>query len=250
MKDDGVIIFDGDEPLLTNMLTKDKHKRIRVGWKEENDLIPDKVDQKGFNGLIFQVQQLKGVSFHLPLLGKHNIKNALYAIAVAQLFSLAMDEISGGLRESKMTGMRLEVNVVHNGMKVINDTYNSSPTSVRSSIETLLELEPTMEKWVLLGDMNELGEQEEKYHFELGQYIVTKKISRIYTIGNRGRWVAKAASRMNQDPSRVIKHFSTRASAAEELLKEGHHHVLLLVKSSRALQLEEVVTYLSKGRVE
>lgn len=247
LKDEGIIVFDGDEPLLINELTKDPHKQIRVGWGKANDYIPSNVEAKGFEGSVFQVEKLQDASFYLPLMGRHNIKNALYAIAAASSFSLSHTEMSMGLQQMKMAEMRLEINVVGNGMKVINDTYNSSPTSVQSSIETLLELDSSMEKWVLLGDMNELGKEEERYHCELGEYLATTGISRIYTIGDRGRWISLAARKADPDPMRIIHHFTSRTSAAKELIEEGHNHVLLLVKSSRSLHLEEVITYLSKG---
>lgn len=244
LKKEGIILFDGDEPLLRERFKTDTHRQTTVGWKAGNDVYPYNVEQKGLEGSVFQTKE---ATFYLPLVGKHNIKNALFAMAIAQRFHLTDGDINIGFKRIQMTGMRLEVNMVQNGMKVINDTYNSSPTSVRSAIQLLLELEPTLEKWVLLGDMNELGMEEESYHREIGEYVAQEKISRIYTIGNRGSWIKEAAQMVNHNPKRVIHHFPSLISATEELLKEGHSNVLLLVKGSRSLQLEQIVTHLIKG---
>ncbi len=124
-------------------------------------------------------------------------------------------------------------------MDVINDAYNASPTSMRASIDLLMTIEQEREKWVLLGDILELGPDEKDYHREIGRYAVEKGVSRIFTIGDRGRWIAEGAK--ERDPLRAVTHFSSHDEAVQKIADIGRAGVLLLVKASRGLQLETVV---------
>ena len=96
------------------------------------------------------------------------------AAAVGRVLGLPEEAIAEGLRRVRPAGMRLETVVAENGMRVINDAYNANPTAVRAAIDWLADLEPEKEKWVLLGDMTELGADEERYHREIGRYAVEK----------------------------------------------------------------------------
>jgi UDP-N-acetylmuramoyl-tripeptide--D-alanyl-D-alanine ligase len=141
----------------------------------------------------------------------------------------------------------LELMTAQNQMLIINDAYNASPTSMRAAMNLLMEVEPDKDKWVLLGDIHEIGEQEETYHRELGEYAINKGISRIYTVGRRGYWIFEGAKASNQDPNRVIHHFSTLKEASESLHKAGNRNVILLIKASRAAKLDQVVQFLIEG---
>jgi UDP-N-acetylmuramoyl-tripeptide--D-alanyl-D-alanine ligase len=246
LKANGSIIYDGDENLLVQALTGDLHPQIRVGWKSDNDEFPVDIVMNGFSGFSFRSNKRK-TQFHLPLLGRHNIKNALLAVEVGRYFGLSEADIAKGLNQVQLTGMRLELETADNGMQIINDAYNASPTSMRAALNLLAELEPHLHKWALLGDIREIGSEEEKYHKELGRYAVEMKINRIYTTGEKGRWIAEGAKEANQDPRTEIRHFSSLDEASRVLLDEGNNQVLLLVKASRAAQLDQVVKNLIRG---
>lgn len=246
LKADGPIMYDGDEPLLEKFLADDLHPHVRVGWDNDLDESPVQIEMKGVQGFTFRSRQ-KHTLFRLPLLGRHNIKNALLAISVGRHFGLTEEMIAEGLAQVKLSGMRLEMKTATNGMLIINDAYNASPTSMRAALNLLTELEPQLEKWALLGDIREIGSEEETYHQDLGAYAVEKGISRIYTVGKRGRWIFEGAKAANQDPARTILHFDSLAEATRLLQKEGNEQVLLLVKASRAVQLDQVVKNLTEG---
>jgi len=140
--------------------------------------------------------------------------------------------------------MRLETVVAENGMRVINDAYNANPTAVRAAIDWLADLEPEKEKWVLLGDMTELGADEERYHREIGRYAVEKGVRRVYTFGDRGKWIAEGAKEAGKEIR--AEHFASLEDAAKTLRDQGNEGVLLLVKASRMVRLERVVQDLIK----
>ncbi|WP_124727712.1 UDP-N-acetylmuramoyl-tripeptide--D-alanyl-D-alanine ligase [Staphylospora marina] len=240
------IVFDGDEPLLERLLEGETRPLIRVGWAGRSEESPVEPEMKGFEG--FEFRSLRtGHRFRLPLLGRHNLKNALMAVEIGRHFGMKDEEISRGLESVKLTGMRLEPVRARNGLTIVNDAYNASPTSVKAALDLLAELEPGKEKWALLGDILEIGKDEEAYHRELAGYAIRRGVIRLYTYGRRGKWIHEEALALNRDPERVIRHFDTHEEAVRVLGEEGSSKALLLVKASRAARLDLVVHNLTEG---
>ncbi|MFC7442325.1 UDP-N-acetylmuramoyl-tripeptide--D-alanyl-D-alanine ligase [Laceyella putida] len=246
LSEQGPLIYDGDEPLLEKLLAHDPHPHVRVGWSEGLDESPTEIEMNGAQGFRFRSRRF-GTPFTLPLLGRHNIKNALLAVSVGRALGMAEEAIGRGLAQVKLTGMRLELKQAASGMSIIDDAYNASPTSMRAAIDLLMELAPDKEKWALLGDIREIGSLEEPYHRELGAYAIEKGVSRLYTIGERGRWIAEGAKAAVQEHACVIHHFASQEEAIHTLAAEGNAHILLLVKASRAVQLDIVIRKLTEG---
>lgn len=243
---EGIVIYDGDEPLLEKFLKNDTRRHIRIGWTTNVEESATEIQVKGLEGFIFRSKKTNTL-FRLPLLGRHNIKNALYAVEVGRVFGLDEKIIASGLAQIQLTGMRLELVEAKNGMKIINDAYNASPTSMRAALDLLAELEPEKEKWALLGDILETGEYEEHYHREIGKYAIEKGINRLYTVGTRARWIYEGAMEANRDPSRVILHLSSLEEATQKISQDGHSNVLLLSKASRAMQFDQAVKKWTEG---
>lgn len=240
LAEDGMLIIHGDEPLLLDRVANRK-RVVRVGFLESNDEYPVQLSTTDhLTGVQFDTAK-QATHFKVPLLGKHNILNALYAIVIGRHLGLSEAEIQQGLAKAKISGMRLEVLTARNQMLVINDAYNASPTSMRAALELLQTLEPTFEKWALLGDIREIGPEEAAYHREIGALAIAQKLNRLYTIGERGRWIAEGAIAANEEQHCHIEHFDSITEAVETLQKEGHQNVLLLVKASQAMQLAQVV---------
>jgi UDP-N-acetylmuramoyl-tripeptide--D-alanyl-D-alanine ligase len=240
------LFYDGDEPLLAKYLASDRRPQVRIGWSASAEEYPVEIKGNGLHGYLFHSGR-RGTLFELPLLGRHNVKNALLAIEVSRYLGLREEEIQLGLAQVRLTGRRLEMFTATNGMRIINDSYNASPTSMRAGLDLLSEVEPHMQKWALLGSMYEVGEEEEGIHNQIGAYAVQKGISQLYTIGEHGNWITDGARAVNTDPARTILHFSSPAEAVERLQQTGNEQILLLVKASRAVQLWQVVAELTEG---
>ncbi|MBS7530287.1 UDP-N-acetylmuramoyl-tripeptide--D-alanyl-D-alanine ligase [Hazenella sp. IB182353] len=237
LAEDGVFICDGDEPLLTPA-----KPHIRVGYQAECEDSPLHIESKGSEGFTFQSKQT-GTHFVLPLLGRHNLKNALLAIAVGRQYQITEAELRDRLMRVQLSGMRLELKTARNGMAIINDAYNASPTSMRAALDLLAEIHPNKEKWALLGDINEIGDQSEYYHREIGEYVVGKGINKLYTIGPMGEWIHAGAEEAGISPL----HFASKEEAISILDRDGDANVVLLVKASRSLSLEIIVKRLVEG---
>ncbi|SHE62209.1 UDP-N-acetylmuramoyl-tripeptide--D-alanyl-D-alanine ligase [Seinonella peptonophila] len=239
---DGKLIMNGDEPLLTSKVANFPQQVIHIGWNEGNDDRPLAVEMVGFEGIQFRSSKT-GQLFQIPLLGRHNAYNALLAIEAGRQFSCRDEEMAKSLKEAMITGGRLELKRAVNGMMVIDDTYNASPTSMRAAIDLQQELAPQCKKWILVSDMYEIGSEEEKYHRNLGVYAVEKGVERIYTLGAKGRWISQGAEQAGH--AKIVHHFESKEEAIKHLSHEGNQNVLLLVKASQAAKLKQVVDQLT-----
>ncbi|PTM59224.1 UDP-N-acetylmuramoyl-tripeptide--D-alanyl-D-alanine ligase [Desmospora activa] len=245
LSEDGILVYDGDEPLLQARLRQEQHLRlVSIGFDEGNAVQIQALKLHGDEGIRFQSSS-SDYHFHLSLPGRHNAMNGMMAITVGKLLNLSDAEIQRGLEQAKVSGMRLERLVASNGMAIINDAYNASPRAMKAAIDLLVALPNQRKKWVLLADMLELGAEEEVYHRQIGAYAVEKGVDKIFTMGQRGRWIAAGAAAVATE-TRVI-HCETAAEVAATLLQEGDASVTLLVKASRGARLEAVVQQLVEG---
>lgn len=233
----GVLIYHGDEPLLAERVKDMEISTVTFGESTENDLYPLKIKQEN-EGTYFTSNE-KDSELYIPVLGKHNVNNALAAIAVAKHFRLTWDNIEAGLRQIKITNMRLELSEGVNGIKLINDAYNASPLSMKAAISLIHDLQPTGKKIVVLGDMLELGEKEIEYHEEIGRFLQADKVDYVFTYGKLGEHIATGAKEhLSADKVLAFQDKDQLIKELRSILTEGD---ILLVKGSRGMKLEEVI---------
>jgi UDP-N-acetylmuramoyl-tripeptide--D-alanyl-D-alanine ligase len=244
LSSEGTLVYLGDERLLAEKIIEDVPFQTETfGLDKSNTLYPVSVEQTK-NGSSFSVNKEPSVRFNLPVLGQHNVTNALAAIAAASLFDVPYEDMAAGLRKVELTKMRMEWVEGKKGIKIINDAYNASPTSVKAAISLVSELPGYDRKIVVLGDMLELGLDEELFHYQTGQVIDGGKIDYLFTYGALGQFIASGAKN-ELGPDRVFA-FQDKLElikAIDDVLEGGE---LLLIKASRGMKMEEVVDGLSK----
>ena len=248
----GVLFVNGDEPLLTEGAKRapgyGKWRletfalEARDGWSAELTAVTAKETA-------FTIRPPEGPAwpgeFRVPVPGRHNAANALAAAAVGALFGLAPEEIRRGLQSVRLSGMRLETVTAANGAVVLNDTYNASPASVKAMIAFVGELSGYRRKWLVLGDMLELGPEEDRLHYETGACADPDRIHAVLAVGERSKHTVRgAAERLG--PERAI-HFADKDALVRRLLDELSPDDLVLVKGSRGMRMEEVVHALVRG---
>lgn len=239
LKSDGLFAYYGDEPLLQDGVLELNLKHVETfGRSEFNTIYPTKIKMDN-KGSYFETSLAVGETFFLPVLGQHNIHNALAGILIARKFGLSVDEMKEGLQSLKLTQMRMEMVEGKKGESIINDAYNASPTSMKAAIQLVSELEGFHTKILVLGDMLELGDQEEVFHQEIGQLINPEKIQHVFTFGPLGDFIGKGALE-NFSPDRVHS-FTDKDSLTKELFSFITGEELVLFKASRGMKLEEVI---------
>ena len=168
----------------------------------------------------------------LSLSGRHNAMNALAAAAAAFAAGCARESVRAGLAGVQPVPGRLEPRTVRPGVTLIDDTYNANPASLRAGLE-VLAARPGR-RWLVLGDMAELGAEGVRRHAEAAEAARRCGIERLYTTGTLSR---VASCRFGAGGA----HFDTRDALIEALARDLRPSVTVLVKGSRAMRLERVV---------
>ncbi|WP_377889350.1 UDP-N-acetylmuramoyl-tripeptide--D-alanyl-D-alanine ligase [Alkalihalobacillus sp. R86527] len=233
LKKSGSLIIDGDEPLLSPV----KSRAISCGYQGENDIQISEVSQleKGFTFTLANEEK----PFEIHLLGKHNVKNALFSIAAGRKLGIEEGAIRASLSSLKLTGMRLEQFKSNNGALIINDAYNASPTSMKAAIDTLSELEGYKKKIAVLGDMYELGDKEEQLHREIAESI-RNPITEVVTVGEKSKWIYDEMKK-NEAVGVPAVSFATKEEASSYLKDRLDKETAVLLKASRGLGLETII---------
>lgn len=192
-----------------------------------------------------------GHDFELNVEGDYNIENAIPAIELGIHTGMSFEEIRQGLAQYRPIEKRWEVEEI-NGLKFINDSYNANPDSMKASVKTFIELydKPV----VIMGDMGELGENEQTYHREVGEYIAnlnknlkkgffkTKPVKYI-TVGDLA---AEIGNELISKGFEVEK-FTTNKEAADYILKNLDNKYTIFLKASRAMKFEEILEEIKRG---
>lgn len=182
-------------------------------------------------------------AFHLPLPGQHNRSNALLAIAVARGFGITWDQIAASFSQFKGPPMRWE-RTEAGGVTFINDAYNANPVSMMAAIRTFREMAVSGRKWLVLGDMLELGPSKVEEHLAVGRSLADTPWAGLITVGALGEHIAAGALAAGISSDRVHA-FETSDAGVEWLRNFIAPGDAVLVKASRGKHLDEVVVRLS-----
>ena len=177
----------------------------------------------------------------IPVLGDHNVNNALAAFIVATHYGVKEEAAIEALSLFEPGAMRQNI-IKTNGITVINDCYNSSPSSMQAGLKTLRQISGSR-KIAVLGDMLEIGELSERLHKDVGTYVVENKTDFLIAIGKDSKFIIDGACEKGFDKSKT-KYFTSKGEAKEFLDKFIQKEDAILVKASRSMEFEEIVDYI------
>lgn len=249
LKPGGLLIYNGDEPLLTEVMQESTFEAPEgmvsfcFGLNGDNDDYPTGMMSHS-GGMTFTSNLHKEHAFTLPLPGQHNVVNALAALAVARHFGVTEQNVENGLSKLKLTGMRIEVIRTSSGLTLLNDAYNASPTSMKAAIDVLQTMKCSGKKIAVLGDMLELGPDEIQFHKEIGYYLDPAVTDFVYTYGPLSVHIAEAAKERFGN-ERVLA-FTDKSELTAVLIEKSSSKDIVLFKGSRGMRLEEVLQSLNK----
>ena len=173
----------------------------------------------------------------LSLPGRHNVMNALAASAAATAAGASFGALCLGLESVRPVAGRLQPKSTADGITIIDDTYNANPASLRAGLEVLAACRGR--RWLVLGDMAELGADERRYHEDAGEMAKSYGVERLYTTGPLSEMAAKRFG------CGAI-HCSSRCDLIEALRDDLPGDTTVLVKGSRSMQMEVVVQALTE----
>jgi UDP-N-acetylmuramoyl-tripeptide--D-alanyl-D-alanine ligase len=172
----------------------------------------------------------------LSVSGRHNVSNACAAAAGALAAGVSLKSVEQGLAAFRAVGGRMQRLVARSGATLIDDSYNANPDSARAAIDVLAAERGT--KFLLLGDMGEVGERGVEFHEEIGRYARERGIDRLYAAGDLSRAAVGAFGQ-------GARHFATVEAMVTAAQGEIVSGAAALVKGSRFMRMERVVQVLA-----
>lgn len=251
----GVAVLNRDDRFFEPMKKRALRHGARVasfGTGRGSDYRVLRSNIEGLRGIRFAAN-LKGrkASFRMSTAGRHNVSNALAALAVADQFGVPINRMRRALGGFRPSAKRMEMVRLPKGIRVINDSYNANPDSMTASLRLLQDLgrggSVRTRTVAILGDMFELGRQAPALHREVGREAAECGVTLLFAVGSHAKEMVAAARRAGLSAASSLP-FSTVESSLpviRSFLKSGD---LVLVKGSRGMKMERVTEDLKKRR--
>lgn len=237
-KKENILIVNLENDYLKNV-TSDKYKVIKVGYTD-GELLAENVELSDESTKFTVDDGKEKYNFELPMVGAHNVLNALLGIAACKELGVTYEEMSNGLENLEQTSMRLEF-IKCDNYTIINDCYNASPTSMRAAIDVLKNY-TGKRKIAILGTMNELGEKSVEAHTQVGEYA-RDKVDLLITTGIYNESYKNGYNKESmytfETKEEIIKNM-------KDIIKDGD---VILVKASRGIKFEEIVKALQNNNI-
>ena len=229
-RENAVFVLNGDDEKLSSLTEINGHKPVFYGLMAENPYHAENIKNNAEQGvsctLCFKDKKIDVV---IPAIGSYMVSNTLAAVATGDVLGLNEEELKAGVQAYKTVGSR--ANVIQTGkIRIIDDCYNANPNSMRASIDTLKNFEGR--KVAILGDMKELGADEAKLHFQIGQYAKAQGIDLIIGVGPLALELAKGAEGL---------WFATIGDLDADINSLIKNKDTVLVKASHSMKFEKIV---------
>ncbi len=250
-KSGGAVVINLDDPWIRPHMATLRNAK-RMGFTLQNTLSSSGEDPNASvlqarwkdsqqDTLIFNGAGVDGMEVTLPLPGAHNGSNLAAAVAIALTLGLTEEQIQRGLQEFKGAYGRSELADLR-GSPVVCDYYNANPSSVEAGLDLLNQVANRngahRRKWVCLGDMLELGTEEEKFHRDLSAAIERVGLQGVLLYGQRMRWLEDELKRRGFTGH--LSHHDSHESLVQALRSQWQDGDALLIKGSRGTRMETV----------
>lgn len=245
LKEDGILIYNGDEPLLIKRAQDISQETFTFGNEATDDLQSVNVVSDATKSS-FRVTMWPDANFTIPMIGAYNVKNALAALSVGKYFHIDVNEMAQALEKFDITKNRTEWRDGLGGYRILSDVYNSNPTAAKEVLRAFSEVSTTGKRVAVLGDMLELGKDEQAMHASLADAIDPEKISAVYLCGPLMQSLADKLTEKFM-PTQIHQYSpDQKAKLATDLKAMLGKDDLVLLKASHGIHLEEVLADIAK----
>lgn len=241
LREDGEFIYNGDEPLLNERAEKINQLKATFGFNEDDTVYATEFKSYKHHST-FKINDSEQ-EFKIPMIGKHNVSNAMAAISVGHHFGEPDDVIASSLATFTPTANRMEWEKGDVGEDIMSDIYNSNPTAVKAVVTSFgqVEVPENGKRIAVLGDMLELGEKSADLHAGLAACLDPKIINEVYLIGEQMKFLFdKLESKYS---SENLHYYPTDKMPVmiEDLENDIKPDDIVLLKASHGMHLEKVV---------
>lgn len=234
---EGVAVLPAEDPFLDRLLRDCMaRERLRFGLSGDAEVRAEVLSLSAEGSRFRLFSPCGTIEIGLPLAGLHNVRNATAAAAAALAAGARIEDCAQGLERAEPVSGRLRAHRLSSGVLLIDDSYNANPASVAAAIETLALSPPP--RFLVLGDMAELGEASSEAHRNVGRLARDRGIEQLFALGAKAADAARAFGR----GGRAFTDLQTLVEALKLELRTGS---TVLVKGSRASAMERVVAALS-----
>ena len=245
---DGLAVLNADDPRVAQMRHATRARVRTFGLDPSADVRATQIESHGLDGTSFVLHapwEERRLTSATP--GRHLVPHALAAVAVAEHLGVPFEEVVAALALGSRAPHRMARTETASGAIVIDDTYNASPESVGAALEFLAESEvaPGRHRYAVLGDMLELGPDEERLHRLIGARAAGV-VDALVTVGERGRWIGEAATAAGLGRVSAARDADEALPIVERELAPGVGD-LVLIKGSRGIELDRLVAALVGG---
>jgi len=233
---DGIAIINADDGFASFFGgLAGARKVLRFGLDHRADIGADILELRVDGSRFVLSTPIGDAEVSLPLPGRHNIANALAAASIGMALAVPLDKIVAGLEQVPGVAGRLRREAMADGWTLIDDSYNANPSSMAAAIDTLLLAQG--ERWLVLGDMAELGANASALHADIGRRARERGVDRLFAVGPLSAATVEAFGARGE-------HFTDKATLIVALQADLHGGVTCLIKGSRSAAMEQVAAAL------
>ncbi len=244
LKPGGTAVLNADDPRVARMRDRrDDITALTYGFADTADVRATDLEAEGLSGSRFRVDTPAGsADVHLPLVGRHNVGNALAAIAAGLALDVPLGAAVDALADAEPSKMRGQVVRLANGVTILDDSYNSSPKAFEAMVTALSEIVDAKRRIVVAGEMLELGAESAEMHAACGRAVAAAGIDLLAGVRGDARALVDAARDAGMGDRTLF--LDTPEAAAEWLAGELRDGDVVLVKGSRGVATDRVVAAL------
>ena len=241
LREDGEFIYNGDEPLLAERAKNLTQSKATFGFRS-NDTVYATDFRSYKHHATFTVNN-SDQKFTIPMIGKHNVSNAMAALSVGRHFGESDEEIAASLANFTPTANRMEWEKGDVGEDIMSDVYNSNPTAVRAVLTSFgqIEMPEDGKRIAVLGDMLELGEASASLHAGLADSLDPQVINEVYLYGNEMKCLADALQKKYDSQHLHYYDQDHMELMINDLKNEIKPNDIVVLKGSHGMHLEKVV---------
>lgn len=235
---DGILIVNEDQDFLSREEVQGNYRVITTGERGKSNFILSNILDYGEDGIEFTIEhEMEMQIFRLKIPGRHNAYNGALAVAAAVSCGISMADAAKGLLKMELTDKRLNIKG-KNGMKIIDDTYNASPDSMKAAIDVLTATKG-FRKIAILADMYELGENSDEFHAEVGRYAAENAVDLLIAVGIHAKHIAEGANTILDEDK--IHYYETKELLINDIGSMISSGDVILLKGSRGMAMDQVV---------
>jgi len=245
MPEDGLLVLNGDDDMLRKYAAELPFRKVWYGLGETNGYRAENVrteDNRAAFSIAYRDGRDGGAEKRIPVKlsvpGIHNVQNCLAAVCAAAELGIPVEKAVEAVEAFHGFTRRLELKEAR-GIRIIDDSYNASPDSMKAALQVLCSMEGTGKKIAVLADMWELGEDSPLFHRQVGAYGASLGIGCFYLVGERARDIGAGVK--EAAPEAEVLYFDNNADAADAINRNCREGDILLLKGSNGMHLGEIL---------